>query len=257
MSTVDLALDGKVATLLINRADKRNALTQQMWQQLSDHCDTLLHEVKPKLLLLRAAGGKAFSAGADIEELQHNLLDQAWLNHNNQMVQQAQLKLQRLPFSTLAVIEGVCVGGGLGLALCCDFRLATEDARFAITPAKLGLLYSIEDTRRLVKLVGEARAKWLLYTGELQDAATAAEWGLVHQLCAAEQLDPLLAQWQEKLLAVSLISVSGIKQTIAHINDDPVSDEASVRPLFDQAFLQPDFKQAAAAFVSKQRMEFP
>ncbi|MCC5825081.1 enoyl-CoA hydratase/isomerase family protein [Alkalimonas sp.] len=256
MSTVKLSVDGAVATLCIDRADKRNALNQAMWQQLSDHCDTLQQEVKPKLVLVTAAGEQAFCAGADIQELHQLLGDSTALALNNQLVQQAQLKLQRLPCATLAVINGLCVGGGLGIALCCDFRLAVPQAKFAITPSKLGLLYSIEDTRRLVNLVGEARAKWLLYTGAMLDADTALQWGLVHQLTEPDKLAQRVSDWQQQLLAVSRVSVAGIKQTLAHLGGDPLFGEAGVRPLFDAAFQQADFQQAAAAFVAKQKVDF-
>ncbi|MEE2002906.1 enoyl-CoA hydratase/isomerase family protein [Alkalimonas sp. MEB108] len=256
MSTVKLSVDGAVATLCIDRAEKRNALNQAMWQQLSDHCDALQQDIKPKLVLVTAAGEQAFCAGADIQELHQLLEDSQALAANNQLVQQAQLKLQRLPCATIAVINGLCVGGGLGIALCCDFRLALQDARFAITPSKLGLLYSIEDSRRLVNLVGEARAKQLLYTGAMLDAETALKWGLVHQITERANLAACVRDWQQQLLAVSRVSITGIKQTIAHLGGDPEFGEAKVRPLFDAAFQQADFQQAAAAFIAKQQVVF-
>jgi len=261
MSTITLSVSGKTATLTLNRAEKRNALNQAMWQQLADYCDELEQQIKPKVLLITAAGEQAFSAGADIQELNGLLADSAALAANNAIVQAAQLKLQRLSCVTIALINGLCVGGGLGIALCCDFRIAVASARFAITPARLGLLYSLEDTRRLVNIVGLARAKSLLLTGELIDGQTALSWGLVHQLLSPEQSSPeqLAARGDtlcQQLLAVSGVSLRGIKQTLAHLAGDAAFPEQRVRPLFDEAFSQQDFQRAALAFINKTAVEF-
>jgi len=256
MSCITLSVSGKTATLTIQRPEKRNAFTQAMWQQLADYCDELEQQIKPRLLLVTAAGDQAFSAGADIEELASLIADPAQLAANTAIVQQAQLKLQRLSCATIAVINGLCVGGGMGIALCCDIRLAAEHARFAITPSKLGLLYSIEDSRRLVNSIGEARAKWLLYSGQMIDAATALQWGLLHQVVSAPDLAQTAADYGSCLLKVSAVSVRGIKQTLAYLGGDPDYPEQRVRPLFAEAFEQQDFKQAAAAFINKQQPEF-
>lgn len=256
MSTITLSVSGKTATLTLNRAGKYNALNQAMWQQLADYCDELEQHIKPRVLLVTAAGDKAFSAGADIQELHQLLADSTKLAANNAIIQAAQLKLQRLSCATVALINGLCVGGGMGIALCCDIRIAVESARFAITPAKLGLLYSLEDTRRLVNIVGLAPAKWLLLTGELIDGQTALQWGLVHRLVSPAQLTASGEALSQQLQAVSGVSVRGIKQTLAHLAGDSAYPEAQVRPLFAEAFLQDDFKGAASAFINKQPAEF-
>ena len=167
------SLDGALARVGIRRPDKRNALATRHWAAI----EAALHAIaaSPAQVLVVTGVPGAFSAGADIDELGQLLASPEAIAANNDQVQRTQLMLQRLPQTTVAVIDGVCVGGGLGLALACDLRLAGPRSRFAITPAKLGLVYSADDSRRLVNAVGMARAREMLLTGRLLDAATALD----------------------------------------------------------------------------------
>jgi len=255
MSTVQLTIDGAIARIHIDRAEKHNALTQSMWQQISDHCDQLM-ELKPRVVIVSAAGEKAFSAGADIAELTEIITDEARLISNNKVVQQAQLKLQQLPFPTIAAINGACVGGGMGIALCCDFRIAVKHAKFGITPSKLGLLYSVEDTKRVVDLVGLARAKELLFLGKIIEAEQANDWGLLTELVTAEELTSKVDELVEQLLSVSRYSISGVKKTLEYVTVSVEHDETEVRAMFNQAFANPDFIEGANAFLEKRKAEF-
>jgi len=257
MSTITLHIINNVAHLTINRADKRNALSQGMWQKLADYCDELNQHATVKVLVVTAVGNKAFCAGADIEELTVLLKNKTQLQQNNHIVQLAQQKLQQLPIPTIAAINGVCIGGGLGLAMCCDFRLSVEHAKFAITPAKLGLLYSIEDTKRLVDLVGLSRAKELLYLGKVISAETAQQWGLLTNIITdGSDFNGAVNQLVEALLNVSRNSIAGIKSTLGYIHATGTESEQDIRQLFDDAFNHEDFNEGAAAFLEKRKPNF-
>lgn len=256
MSTVTLQIINNVAHLTINRAEKRNALSQSMWQQIADFCDELTLQSSVKVLVVQAAGNKAFCAGADIEELTQFLTDRSQLMANNKIVQLAQQKLEQLSIPTIAVINGVCVGGGLGLAMCCDFRISVNHAKFAITPAKLGLLYSIEDTKRLVDIVGLSRSKELLYLGKAISAEVAEQWGLLTEVVNEEQLEASVDQLVTSLLSVSRNSIAGIKSTLAYIHSSSAIDKVTVRQTFDDAFNHQDFKEGADAFLQKRKADF-
>ncbi|MEO7941574.1 MAG: enoyl-CoA hydratase/isomerase family protein, partial [Burkholderiaceae bacterium] len=157
--------EGRVARLRIDRPAKRNALANVHWAVI-ERCLAEIHASDARLIVLEGVPG-AFSAGADIDELGELLADPAAFVANNAQVQRTQLALQRSPLTTIAVIDGVCVGGGLGLALACDLRIASARSRFGLSPAKLGLVYSPEDSRRLANTVGLARAREMLLTGRL------------------------------------------------------------------------------------------
>ena len=199
---------------------------------------------------------KFFSAGADLAEMGEFLADPAQLAASNALVKDTQLALEGLGCMTIAAIEGACVGGGCGLALACDFRLAQADARFAITPARLGLLYSQEDVRRVVGLVGAARARELLLTARQVDAATALGWGMLTEVCAAGELEGRLAAWRTLAAGVSPYSVAGIKRTLGMLGGAELLDAGALRDLFDGAFTHADFREGAAAFLEKRAPRF-
>ncbi len=256
MSNLTLIHKASIAHITISRAEKRNAFTQEMWQDLYDICEKIDTDHKPKVTIVQAESGSAFSAGADIQELRILMQDNEALKANNAIVIKAQQRLERLESASIALIEGACVGGGLGIALACDFRICTTNAKFAITPAKLGLIYSIEDTRRLVSIVGVARAKEMLLMGRQIDAKTALAWGLVNEMVTPNELNEARVEWASKLSQVSSNSIGGLKQTIGFVSGQSDKSEQEIRSRFDEAFTHADFKEGAAAFLQKRPARF-
>ncbi|OFA29869.1 crotonase [Glaciecola punicea] len=256
MSTISLTYEDNIARLLLNRPEKYNALTQSMWQKIAEACDQVEQEIKPRVLIVESASEKAFSAGADIQELQTLLAAPKTLAENNAWVQTAQQKLTKLSCATIAKLSGICVGGGLGIATACDFRVSSPQSRFAITPAKLGLVYSISDTRRLVNIIGYAKAKELLCTGKQIDANTALQWGLLTDLVEAEKLDAKVNEIAQSLCNASSYSICCVKQTLDYLAGANDMSEASVQALFDNAFKGDDFTEGAQAFLQKRTAKF-
>jgi enoyl-CoA hydratase/carnithine racemase len=170
---------GEVGVLTIDRPAKRNALTRDMWRSLPGILDELRGAFR--VLVVTGADG-TFSAGADIAELRDIYGDaqHASAYHSTNVI--AEAALAAFPQPTIAAIEGSCVGGGLQLALACDLRIAHRDARFGLTPAKLGVIYPAEAALRLSALVGPARAKYLLMSANLIDAERAYAFGLVEEV---------------------------------------------------------------------------
>ena len=253
--TLRLERDGPVAHLLIDRAEKRNAFNQAMW----DAFPKLLDEVKAdsgiRVLVLRAASsGGAFCAGADIGEFATGARDPEWRARNQASIAKVQRELARLPIPTIAVIEGDCVGGGCGLAIACDLRVAGPKARLGITPAKLGLVYSLHDTKLLVDLVGPSQAKRILFTGQLVPSAEALSIGLITML----DDDPLTAGLA---LANDIASASGhaqrgTKGIIRRILDGQADDDAETSAQFFAAFDREDFAEGVSAFLEKRKANF-
>ena len=258
---IELTRQGATAVLTVRRAEKKNAFTEAMWRGLLMHCQQLAAELQnassqaPRVLLLQGQPG-VFCAGADIEEMQSLVNDAQKLAVNNAVVKQAQLALENLPLPTVAVIDGPCFGGGFGIAAACDFRIGSTRCLFAITPARLGLLYSLEDTRRVVALVGVPRAKRLLMRAERLDARTALAWGVLDELVAPEMLAATAQRWAEELAAQSATSQAGIKATIGLITGNGHLDEPQVRAAFDAAFKGRDFAEGTAAFLQRRAPKF-
>jgi len=248
--TLRLEKRGRVAHLLIDRAAKRNAITQPMWEAFPALIAEAMADDAVRVVILRAAEPGAFSAGADIAEFAEGARDPDWRAKNQAAIARTQIDLARASKPVIAQIEGDCVGGGCGLALACDIRVATGAARFGITPAKLGLVYSLHDTKLLVDLVGPAQAKRILFTAGLIDAAEAHRIGLV------DILDGDAQALAETIASVSPHSVRQSKAMIRRILDGQADDDAETSALFAAAFTSPDFEEGVSAFLEKRKAEF-
>lgn len=245
-----LVHEGAVARLQIARPDKRNAFTQAMWGAIPHLLDEAVALPGVRLLLLESATPSMFSAGADIAELLANREDAGWLAANQAAINATQHRLARFPLPTLAFIDGDCVGGGCGLAIACDMRVATSRARMGITPAKLGLVYPLHDVKLLVDLVGPGQARRMLFSGALLPADEALGIGLVEAV--ADSPDALIAP----IIANSPHSTRIIKGFVRRVLDGQVADDAETRALFAEAFTGPDFLEGSSAFQARRKPVF-
>lgn len=241
---------GPIAHLVIDRAAKRNAITQAMWEQFPGLIASAMADDAVRVLILRAAEPGAFSAGADIAEFGAGARDPVWRAANQAAIARAQIDLTHAPKPVIAFIEGDCVGGGCGLALACDLRVATSAARFGITPAKLGLVYSLHDTKLLVDAVGASQAKRILFTAGLIDADEALRIGLIDLMAddAAELADTIAA--------ASPHTARHAKAMVRRILNGQSADDAETSALFADAFTMPDFDEGVAAFLAKRKPVF-
>jgi enoyl-CoA hydratase/carnithine racemase len=243
--------DGKIARLVMARPAKKNAFTNAMWEQLPG----LVAEAAAtaRVLIVEGEGG-TFCAGADIAEFAAGTTDPAWRAANQVAIGKAMTALAEAPLPTLALIEGDCIGGGCGLALCCDLRVAGPNARFGITPARLGLVYSLEDTKRLVDAVGPSQAKRILFSGALIDAAEAARIGLITVL--SDRPREQATDWAGAMASVSGHSQRETKAIVARILAGQARDDEHTRALFSAAFDGADFKEGSAAFIERRPAVF-
>jgi enoyl-CoA hydratase/carnithine racemase len=248
--TLRLETHGAVAHLIIDRAAKRNAFNQAMWDALPGLVAQAMADDRVRLLVLRAAEPGVFCAGADIGELSANAANPDWLLANQTAINRAQYDLARAAKPTVALIDGDCVGGGCSLALACDLRVASARSRFGITPAKLGLVYPLHDTKLLVDLIGPANAKRVLFTGTLIDAAEAHRIGLIDDI--ADNADALI----ETMTSVSGHSQRESKAMIRRILDGQVTDDDTTRAVFADAFSGSDFRVGVSAFLEKRKPDF-
>ncbi|MFG2038082.1 enoyl-CoA hydratase/isomerase family protein [Dactylosporangium sp. NPDC048998] len=216
-----LTQDGPIATIVITNPAKRNAMTAAMWRALPGLLDGPAKDPSVRVLILAGAGG-TFCAGADITEAA--AVARAG---DASFAVAAERALAGFPKPTIARIDGFCVGGGCQLAVACDLRFAADDSRFGVTPAKLGIVYPPSTTRRLATLIGPARAKLLLYTADLIDAAAAERMGLVDAVVPAADLADSVLRVATTIAARSGLTQFAAKRVLAD-GDPPDQDEAEL-----------------------------
>jgi enoyl-CoA hydratase/carnithine racemase len=250
--SLSLAVDGPVATLTIDRPAKRNAMSYEMWSALPGLLGKVGADDSVRALVIR--GTDHFSAGADISEFTTLRADPDGARRYGAAVHAGERAIATLPKPTIAAVRGVCVGGGCEIALACDLRVAAGDARFGITPAKLGIVYNATSTKRLVDAVGPAWARQILFTAEIIDAATALRIGLVNEL----RDDPVAraSALAETMAARSQVSVHGAKTIIDRITDGLLDEDETVHALYESSVGSEDYAEGVTAFLEKRPPQF-
>lgn len=244
-------VDGAVATLTLNRPEKRNAVRLSMWAALETHVNALAKDPAVHILVVRGAG-EHFCAGADISELTNGPSGEyARINWA------AEEALAHFPGPTIAVIRGNCVGGGVSIASACDIRIAADDALFGITPAKLGIVYPTNALERATRLVGASAAKHLMFSGELIDASRALRIGLVDEVHQVDALDARVNSFVATLCERSLLTQVASKAMI-----DEVVREGRVRPTTTlhwetEMDRSGEVREGVAAFLAKRAPRWP
>lgn len=253
---VHLTTAGAIAELILNRPEKRNALTEDMWAAIADLAAKVAADPAVKVLILRGATAEAFAAGADIGEFDqvHATPETARAYHD--VVHRAYLAIASLEKPTIAMVQGVCFGGGCALALCCDLRYADPSARFCIPPARLGLAYSLEETKRLVDLVGPAKAKEMLMGARVIAADEALRVGLATRLFPAADLERETVAFAEQLCRLSQFTIRAVKAIVGDIVNGAVGETETSRHLFEAQFESPDYLEGRRAFLEKREPSF-
>lgn len=249
-----LSTDGPVATLTIDRPAKRNALSYDMWSAIPDIAAAVAADPAVRALVIR--GGENFSAGADIAEFTDLRRDAEGARRYQVAIHAATEALTALPKPTIAAITGFCIGGGCELALACDLRLAADDARFGITPAKLGIVFSLPSTKQLVDVVGPAWAKQILYTADILDAATALRIGLVNELHPAEALTKRAVDLAELMATRSQVTIRGAKAIVGRITEGATAEDEAVLALYEASVTSADYAEGVTAFLEKRPPRF-
>lgn len=246
-----VSVDGPVATLTLNRPDKRNAVRMSMWAAINAHITALVDDPDVRILVVKGAGDH-FCAGADISELTNGPGGEyARVNWN------AEEALANFPGPTIAMIRGNCVGGGVSIATACDIRLASTDSIFGITPSKLGIVYPTNALERAVRLLGESATKHLMYSGELIDADRALRIGLVDELLSSDALDARVSE-----LVATLVERSALTQAASKAMIDEVVRDGRVKPATTlhwetEMDKSGEVREGVAAFLAKRPVRWP
>lgn len=253
-AVVNLHVNRSVARIVLNSPEKRNALNTKMWRLLEQRVLEAAKDPQIKVIVISGAGGN-FCAGADITEFDviANSTEAAQTFINSMAA--ALRALETVAKPTIAEIRGSCVGGGCSIACACDFRFATATAKFGVTPSKLGLVYSGDDTRRLIALVGQSAAKELLYSAQTMKADAAHRLGLCDRVYDEDQLDDGVVKFAALLSSRSQYSLRSTKSIMHLVANGQAAGEEAARIMLD-SFSNEDFKKGYSAFLEGRKPEF-
>lgn len=249
--------DDAVCTLIINQPERQNILNSQILLLLGDTLNILKEENKTRVVILRGAGEVAFSAGYDIGRLGAEGSQQKGLRANP--MDFGMHCITSFPYPVIAMIYGYAIGGGLELAATCDLRLAADNARLGMTPAKLGVVYRATGLLRFLNLVGISPTKELFYTGRLVTAQRGREIGLVDQVFPSAELEKATYDLAGEIAENAPLSVSGVKTTISRLlkyQKLSPEDEAELSKLQAQGMASEDLKEGQRAFSEKRKPRF-
>lgn len=248
--------DGNIATLIINRPEKKNSFTLAMFNKLGALLDDLQADQEVKALIVRGVDKTAFAAGADISEFLENRFAPERAKAYNDEALEAIEKLYRFPKPTIAMIDKLAIGGGLELANSCDFRFASKGSKLGITASNIGIIYNLTSTKRLVNLVGPSKAKELLYTAQLIDAEEGYDIGLIDYVYPAELIEEKCYDFAKRIVAKSSVANEGMKQVIQAIIDGENEESEELSDLILSSFHSDDYREGIAAFLEKRKPEF-
>ncbi len=253
-----LERDPPLATITLNRPQQRNAISYQMWGELSQLLRELDDDGNCRAVVITGAGTEAFSAGADIKDFEEYRADSTMGRRYNSAVDGLLHTLAEMETPTISMIRGYAIGGGCELAVATDLRIAAEDSRMGIPAARLGISIGHLEMQGLVNLVGKGNALYILYSARLIDAQEALGMGLVNQVVATEDLAPTTYQLAREIAALAPLSHAINKRTLNQVLAKPrldqlTQDEADL-PLTQ--FDTRDYQEGYRAFLEKRRPEF-
>ena len=241
------AADG-VATLLFDRPAARNAMTWRMYEELAAALERIESDPAVAVAVLRGAGGKAFIAGTDIEQFTRFSSGEDGVAYERRLESYIE-GLERLRVPTIAVVEGWAVGGGLGIANACDFRIATPGSRFGVPIARtLGNCLSAANLHRLQATLGLAWVKRMLLAAEMPTAEALAPTGYIHSVVEPAALDAAVAALCDTLKSHAPVTMRVTKEMLVRLSTDP---EAKADDLIRACYGSADFKEGVEAFVNK------
>lgn len=253
--TILLDTENGIATLTFNRPKALNALNADLLDETAAALDEIAANEEIRVLILTGAGGKAFVAGADIGQISE--LNPISASHFARAGHRVMGKLEALPIPVIAAVNGFALGGGLEMALACDFIYASEDARIGLPEINLGVIPGFGGTQRLSRLVGKQLAKEMIFTGKMINAQEAERKGIVNKVVPAERLQEEVLEVARTIAGKGKVSLNAAKQVINRGMDADLSTGCEIEiSAFALCIASPDAAEGTKAFLEKRQPTF-
>jgi enoyl-CoA hydratase len=249
--------DGAVGWMLFNNPARHNAVSVDMWKAVPEILGAFNGDTDIRAVVLAGVGGKAFISGADISEFEQKRGSREAILEYNAVGDRANRAIVECKKPTVAMIQGYCIGGGLGVALGCDLRIASDNSRFGVPAAKLGLGYAFPGIKRLADAVGPSFAKEIFYTARQFDATEALAMGLVNRVRPVAELESYVADYAARIAENAPMTIAAVKLAVAEWAKDPDKrDLAAVQAAVDACFASEDYVEGRTAFMQKRKPAF-
>jgi len=248
---------GPVAEIVFNNPARHNAVSLEMWERMTKLLGEFAADPGVRALVVSGAGGKAFVSGADISKFEKQRSTAEGVAHYNGISAKAYETLYNFPKPTIAKIQGYCIGGGMNVAVCCDVRIATDNSKFGIPAAKLGLGYGYGGVKRLSEIVGLSKAMELFYTARQFTAAEAEAMGFLNQVVPVDGLDAAVATMTGQIAENAPLTIATIKAVAREIGrPSPERDLAKLDRMVAACFASEDYIEGRRAFMEKRKPQF-
>jgi enoyl-CoA hydratase len=246
-----------IGYVIFNNPERHNAVSLDMWEAASGFLDNFRNDKSIRVVVLTGAGGKAFVSGADISKFEEERSDEKAIARYNKAVDQAYTAVYEFPKPTIAMIRGYCLGGGVGLAVCCDLRICSDNSRFAVPAAKLGLGYGYTGIKRLSDIVRPAFTKEIFFTARQFDATEAQAMGLVNRVVPKDELETYVRDYAAMIVGNAPLTVDSVKYIVGEAaKDESERNIARCTELVNQCFASNDYAEGRKAFMEKRKPAF-
>jgi enoyl-CoA hydratase/carnithine racemase len=249
--------EGSVGYVIFNNPERHNAVSLDMWEAATRILEDFAKDKNVRVVVATGAGGKAFVSGADISRFGSERSTEEAIARYNAVVDKANAAFYEFPKPLIAMINGYCIGGGLGLAICCDMRICSNKSKFGVPAAKLGLGYGYTGIRRLSDVVGPAFAKEIFFTARQFDAEEARMMGLVNRVVPEAELESYVKNYAETIATNAPLTVNSVKFIVGEVvKDETKRDLARAAALVKQCFESKDYVEGRTAFMEKRKPAF-
>jgi enoyl-CoA hydratase len=249
-------VDGAIGWMTFNKPERRNAVSLDMWEAIPEILQRFEADPAVRVIVLKGAGDKAFVSGADISQFEQSRSTQEANAYYDSVSERADKALAECSKPTIAMIRSYCIGGGLGIAVGCDLRIAADDAKFGIPAARLGVGYGAAGVKKLMSLVGPAFTKEIFFTARHFDAAEAREMGLVNRVVPAGELERYTRNYCATIADNAPKTMNTLKRTVAELLRGAEADLALCDSLVKDCFASQDYVEGRRAFMEKRRPRF-
>jgi enoyl-CoA hydratase/carnithine racemase len=251
------SVDDGVGLMIFNQPAKRNAMSVDMWAGLGEILDEFREDSAVRVLIMTGAGHKAFVSGADISQFEKQRANADAQMEYDRLTSAGRAKLAAFEKPVIARIRGFCLGGGLGIAMQADLRIAAVDSEFGIPAAKLGIAYGFDMVRKLVDLVGPAHARMILYTGQRFDSAEAQRIGLINRMVPDTELSDVVIDLARTIADNAPLSVAASKVSVSNAMKDAADrDMEAMQRMTAACFDSADYREGRTAFMEKRSPRF-